>query len=372
MASKIDSITKRRKLDPRREPYWHKLGKGRYLGFRLTQKGESWIARIRNEEGKQNYHSLGTGLDFDQASTLAQNWFDSVENVDDVHYTIKACVDDYVAHLRVENGEVSSKRIKQTLEKHLIPQLGKLELAKLTTRKLKRWRDGLVRFDGDDEDTRRSKDSANRVLSLVKAAFNLAYRDRQVSSDREWKRVEAYKGVGEGRKLFLTDKQIRTLYEATNGGLHALVKAGVLTGARYGELGAARVHDLDVINGTLHLDGKTGPRDCHLSDDALSFLKEQAKDKLPDAYLFTKDDGTPWGKSHQQRPMKAAVKAAKLPKETVFYSLRHYHISKVLLAGVPAQIVAENCGTSIKMLEKHYAKFMATDRRRMMNQVSLG
>ncbi|MEW8029925.1 MAG: tyrosine-type recombinase/integrase, partial [Candidatus Thiodiazotropha sp.] len=148
--------------------------------------------------------------------------------------------------------------------------------------------------------------------------------------------------------------------------------AALLTGARYGELASAKVYDLDKIHGTLRLEGKTGKRDSYLSDDALVFFKEITKDRLPDAYLLVRDDGMPWGKSHQHRPMKEAIKAAKLPRETVFYSIRHYHISKALLAGIPAQVIAENCGTSIRMLEKHYGKFMATDRRRMMNLVRLG
>jgi hypothetical protein len=95
------------------------------------------------------------------------------------------------------------------------------------------------------------------------------------------------------------------------------------------------------------------------------------KNKLPEALLLCRSDGFAWGKSHQQRPMKEAVQAAKLPAETVFYSLRHYHISKALLVGVPAQVIAENCGTSIRMLEKHYGKFMKADRLRMMNSVFL-
>jgi hypothetical protein len=42
-----------------------------------------------------------------------------------------------------------------------------------------------------------------------------------------------------------------------------------------------------------------------------------------------------------------------------------------LLAGVPIQVVAENCGTSVRMLEKHYGKFLSTDRREMFNKVGL-
>jgi len=109
-----------------------------------------------------------------------------------------------------------------------------------------------------------------------------------------------------------------------------------------------------------------------LSTPALTWFKTQVQDKHPQAWLLPRDDGTPWGKSHQHRPMKAAVKAAGLPPETVFYSLRHYHISKALTAGVPVQMVAENCGTSVGMIEKHYGKFLAKDRKRFMNRVKLG
>ena len=70
--------------------------------------------------------------------------------------------------------------------------------------------------------------------------------------------------------------------------------------------------------------------------------------------------------------MQAAVRAAKLPAETVFYSLRHYHISKALLAGVPPQVVAENTGTSVSMIEQHYGKFLPQDRRDFFNAVKLG
>ena len=35
------------------------------------------------------------------------------------------------------------------------------------------------------------------------------------------------------------------------------------------------------------------------------------------------------------------------------------------------QVVAENCGTSLRMIEKHYGKFPKADRRAMFNAVAL-
>ena len=107
-----------------------------------------------------------------------------------------------------------------------------MELAKLTTPQLKRWRDSRVRVSDDSEDVRKSKDSANRILSQAKAAFNLAFRHGLVASDNPWRRVSAFEGVGEARKLFLTDEQVARLFKMPDGAFHLLVKTAVLTGAR--------------------------------------------------------------------------------------------------------------------------------------------
>ena len=370
---KINTVNRRKQLKPRAWPYWQPIAKGKAIGFHRTSTGGAWRARIRTPEGKQLFEALGGDLESEYENMLekAREWFKCAVTLEDARYTVEQCVAGYVAHLKVENGPDSATGVQQRLKKHLQPKLGDVELPKLTTRQLKNWHIALVKTDDDPEVVRKSKDSANRILSQAKAAFNLAYRQGLVNSDTAWKRVAAFRDVGEARKLFLTEKQVKQLLKKTKGSLHNLIKAGVFTGARYGELAAARVQDLDLSHGTLQLTGKTGSRHCYLADDALAFFRTLSKDKLPGAWLFLKDNGEPWGKSHQHRPMKEAVKAAKLPRDTVFYSLRHYHISKALIAGLPVQVIAENCGTSVRMIEKHYGKFMPKDRRRLLNQVVL-
>ena len=43
-SNSIDTSTKRNRLAPRPEPYWHKIITGRHIGFRRTESGGAWIA----------------------------------------------------------------------------------------------------------------------------------------------------------------------------------------------------------------------------------------------------------------------------------------------------------------------------------------
>lgn len=369
---RIDTKGGLAKLKPRKSPYWHKLATRQYLGYRKLTDGGSWTARYTDSSKKYRFESLGSDLDYDQAVTKANSFFKKMKAGTDTRYTLESAIDDYCTHLEIEKTPRAAKEARQRLTKHTAPALLKTEVAKLTTAQLKRWRDNMVKKSDDPEEVRRSKDTANRVLSMLKAALNLSFNSGIIGDDTAWRRLKAFNSVTAARVLFLSDKQVNTLLETTKGGIHDLLKAGVLTGARYGELARAKVKDFIAKDGTLHLSGKTGARTAYLSNDAVTFFKELTKLKTPEAHVLTKDDGAQWGESHQSRPVREAIRKAKLPRETVYYSLRHYHISKALLAGIPAQVVAENCGTSIRMLEKHYAKFMAADRRAFFNAVSLG
>ena len=85
---------------------------------------------------------------------------------------------------------------------------------------------------------------------------------------------------------------------------------------------------------------------------------------MPDRSLFLTADGLPWGESLHKRPFAAAVNKAGLDTEATFYSLRHASITRMLKAGVPTQAVAEHHGTSARMIETNYAKFIRSDRAR--------
>ena len=77
MKHSIVTKTARAKLPPRREPYWHRIGQRRHLGYRRTANGGSWIARVLDDTGKRAFHSLGEYHDFDTAQRMAMEWFEA-------------------------------------------------------------------------------------------------------------------------------------------------------------------------------------------------------------------------------------------------------------------------------------------------------
>ena len=143
-----------------------------------------------------------------------------------------------------------------------------------------------------------------------------------------------------------------------------LITGAFLTGARYGELADVRVSHFDPQTRTLRVNvGKTGARTIILQSSAVAFFSRLAARRPLDVLLFVRADGSRWKRSDQTRPIKEALKAAGLPLDGSIYALRHTYISKAIKGGVPLNIIADNCGTSVRTIEKTYAKVLAEKRR---------
>jgi integrase len=285
--------------------------------------------------------------------------------------TVREACDSYVAFLKAERR--TGADAEQRLARHVLPKLGDRPVADLGSEEIERVKRAMVRTNPDDPEVeRRSKDTANRVLTSLKAALNRAFNDakNQIPSDAAWRRVVGFKDVGRAREVFLDADQSRRLINVCAGAFRNFVTAALLTGARPPhELAGLRARDFRADLGTLTVvDGKTGGRVVYLTEEAIHFFTGLAVGREPDALLVPKEDDTKWGKADHHRPMRAAVTKAKLPKGTTAYSLRHSHASAALLNGMGMQLLAENLGTSVLMIEKHYGKFSAASRRAIIEE----
>ncbi len=105
-----------------------------------------------------------------------------------------------------------------------------------------------------------------------------------------------------------------------------------------------------------------------MQPDAVQFFSRLISGRSVDAPLLARADGGTWAASHQLQPMRRALAGAELDPAGTFYVLRHSYISRAIEGGVPLNIVAENCGTSVRMIETTYAKMLATKRREFIDR----
>lgn len=380
MQQRINTPNARSKLAERAEPYWHQIRRGGYVGYRQRKLGGSWIARWRNEEGLQKYKKLD-GLDslsedrqFDAACQEAAEWFESMARpgAPGTRCTVEQACDHYLTTLGAEKGPRAVRDARMRINAYIKPKLGGDYLDELTTARLNAWRNGFVPKEGDEEALRKARDTANRHLNSLKAILNRAWQDGLAADDSAWRKVKRFKQTGEARKVLLSDAQIGRLLKHTSGGFHQLVRGLLLTGMRPGieieHILREQLHD----DGTLEIrQSKTGPRVVYLSSEARAFFKELAKGKTPKAPLFSRDDGTKWPEKEAARMLGDIKSKAKLPADTVLYSLRHTYISRALEHGASVKLIADNCGTSIRMLEKHYWKAINRRRQEMLDGVQM-
>lgn len=374
----IDKATVRRRLAPRREPYWGTpVERGLFVGFRKLDGGwGTWVARWRDDEGKQRYHSLGPvseTVDYDAARKAASAWMKCTEaGVEST--TVRTVADacrEYVADRKKQKGEATGHdadlRFKRTIYDH---PLGKVPLSKITQKRIEAWRDELGE-PADDDSRSLSKASLNRTMTTLKAALNYAVSRRYVAADRaiEWGLVKPYKADNR-RDLFLDLAQRRALLSEAQGAIRDLMEAVMQTGARAGELTGAKRRQFDHRTGSMTFDGKTGKRTVPLSPPAVDLFKRLSRSKLPNAHLFVRDDGKPWGPSDWDKLVRNAAATAKLPAGVCLYTLRHSFITEAITGGLSPLEVARLVGTSLMMIDKHYGHLAQTIARERLAQVS--
>jgi integrase len=353
-----------------KKPVFMSIGRGLSVGYRRNRTAGTWVFRQSDGKGGFQTRAIGHADDFNEANSedildfwQAQDRIRSLVQSDNRKISplrVSEAFDGYIPKLRAKNAR-TAKDTEGRLAKHFFPKFGRRRVIDLSQTEVGNWHASLAKQSDDEEVVRRSKDSANRVLSMVKAFLNDAWQDKRnhVPSNDAWRNVKPFKNVSRAREVRYSPGQARVLIESCADEHFAdLVTGSYLTGARYGELSGARIVDFDVGAKTLRVSGKTGSRDIILQSSAVDFFKRITKGRPRDAFIFVKADGKKWQPSEQTRPMKAAIKEAKLDDRGSLYALRHTYISEAIERNTPLTILAKNCGTSVRIIEKTYAKIL--------------
>lgn len=386
--SDLENRTARARLRARGKPYWRVLEPGLlHLGYRRTRGGSGkWV--LRHYVGSQTYstETIATADDLSDADGVAILNFAQAQKlarermVSRAHtavgktgpLTVSGALDSYLEFLDANRKSGGDARYRDRA--FIQPKLGDIEVDALTSDKLRRWHAALAKeaprlrtkkgkeqkhreLGTDDELLRRRKASANRTLTVLKAALNRAWRDGKVVSDGAWRRVEPFENVDAARVRYLTVVEAKRLINAADPDFRNLVQGALQTGARYGELTRLTVSDFNTDSGTVAIRVTKAGRARHvvLTSEGIKFFRQLCAGRAGDESMFLKTSGVPWGKSHQKRPMADANTRAKIKPPINFHGLRHTWASLSTMAGVPLLVIAKNLGHSdTRMVEKHY------------------
>ena len=217
-------------------PYWYAVDPKLHVGYRKGKTGGKWVARWyigeRSYEsetlnGIADDHQDADGsnvLSFAQAQERARELVKAklAPPAPAAILTVQAACLAYVEFLKAERktGEETGARLK----KHVYPDapapdqfpIGDRIVAELSQEDVEKWKRAMVRKDAEDPETeRRSKDTANRVLSMLRAALNMAFNDpaNNIASDVAWRRVKPFRDVGRARQVHLEPPECKRAHE---------------------------------------------------------------------------------------------------------------------------------------------------------------
>jgi integrase len=388
----LDTRTARGRLKARKKPYWRGLEPGLHVGYRKPLSGPGkWVARHYVGDERYEIEVIAVADDYSDADGIAILNFHQAQSlarsrmVSRAHaaagktkpLTVADAIESYIEFL--ETNRKSGREGRYAADAFILPPLGKVEVAALTTDQIRTWHAKVAKAPArirtkpgqkqqfksttEPEQARRRKSSANRILTVLKAALNRAWRDGKVPSDSAWRRVEPFESVESARVRYLSIAEATRLINASDADFRRLVRGALETGARYGELCALLVSDFNRDSGTIAIrQSKAGKaRHVVLTDDGAAFFRSIAAGRAGSEFLFVKDNGNAWLPSHQAAPMDEANVRAAIDPPINFHGLRHTWASHAVMGGVPLIVVAKNLGHSdTRMVEKHYGHLAAS------------
>ncbi len=402
----------RGRLAVRAVPYWRGIEGGAGVGYRKGKRGGVWLVRVLDETVAGDYRQATLGraddalpadgttiMDWSQADKAARAWILRFHRVasgqeaaplpPSAPYTVADAIRDYLADLERRG----SRGLAQTLtsaEAHILPSFATQPVGRLNRDKLRDWhaalagaaprrrlKAGVARAritlaEHDEEAIRRRRATANRILTILKAALNHARTEGRATCPGDaWQLVKPFKGADAPKVSYLSDAEIVRLVNACPPDFRELVTGAILTGCRYGELAAMRARDLNLTAGTVTIPRSKSGKARHvvLTPEAARFFAGLA-DVAQNGPLFQRDATAkqasreapretvraPWGQSDQFRPMRTACEAAGITPTVSFHVLRHTHASRLATRGVPMAVIAAQLGHSdTRMTERHYA-----------------
>ena len=330
------------------------------FGVRVTAAGaRAFILNYRTRLGRERRYTIGafpdwkTGAARAEAAELKKVIDRGGDPLGDIRAgrdapTMADLCDRFLAEYLPRKRPSTQKSYRQQIEVEIRPALGRLKVADVSFTEI----DGLHRGI-----SKRAPYRANRVVALLSRMFSMAIR-------WSWRLDNPSKGVERNqehkRRRYLAADELARLTKALvdhrDRQAADIIRMLLLTGARRGEVLAARWPDIDLGRAVWNKPGATTKQRTEhqvpLSDAARQLLVELRERASPKAeYLFPVSDGHRLDVQHN---WVAICRAAQIEGARL-HDLRHTYASVLASAGLSLPIIGALLGHTTPTTTARYA-----------------
>jgi integrase len=273
-------------------------------------------------------------------------------------------------------AEWTYRKFKSDLEARITPKIGRRQVRDITARDLRLLREALL-AEGKKDGSKLSNRSVNRLMQPVKAVFNELAADGAIPSN-----PAARLGKLKEKRIAeidpFSEAETKALLKVVESRYRPYIEFLFESGFRPNEAMGLKWSNVNFVTGILsvrkgHVLGKdkdpkteAAIRDVDITPGMLRALKRQRSlSYLAHSYVFITETGQPLDVSNfRARIWEPALKKATL-KYRYPYQARHSFATHMIGAGRDPLWIANQMGTSLEMLFKHYAVFF---RRKRLSQ----
>ncbi len=271
-------------------------------------------------------------------------------------------------------AEWTYRKFKADLESRVFPKIGSRNFKEITGKDLRLLREAILGEGRKDSDEKLSNRSVNRIVQPVKAIFNELFADGEITQN-----PAARLGKLKEKRIAeidpFSDEEIKLLLKKVIPWYRPYVEFLFESGFRPNEAMGLKWENVNFVTGILSVrcgrvlgkdkDPKTEAaiRDVDMTPGMMTALKKQKKASyLAHSYVFVTETGQPLDlnnfRCHKWQP---ALKKAEL-KYRYPYQARHTFATKSIREGRDPLWIANQMGTSLEMLFKHYAVYFRKKR----------
>ena len=288
-----------------------------------------------------------------------------VDTLKAAQYTVGQWMDIWFEnYAKIKVRPTSHQTYRGYIDNHIKPNIGKIQLGKLTTLELQKLYKKLLskgrvdRIEAKGQPKGLSPKTVRNIHQVISSAMDFA-RSQKLIAVNPADSCALPKLEHREMKTLPAEQLASFLREAKESGVFEMYYIELATGLRRGELLGLKWEDLDLEQGTLRvqrqvsringevveapLKTKNSYRTISLGGDAVGILNEQRKKCGGSEYVFPSPTGGPISPDSVIQMLHRVLKRAGLPKVR-FHDLRHTFATVALQNGVDIKTVSGMLG----------------------------